>query len=210
MFKQNIRSSYAIGIAGGSGSGKSYLTARLREHFDYATVIELDHYYHCQSRLSPERRQLINYDEPQAIDYQLLSNHLELLKAGESLERPNYCFSSHCRLSHTTTIYPSQLILIEGILSLYWQDLREKYDLAVFVECPEELRFQRRASRDIAERGRTMESIEQQWEQSVLPMHRRYVEESRQYADRTIPSSDFRWLIDRIESDLAEWRSSLS
>ncbi len=199
MATQNEKNIYMVGIAGGSGSGKSYVTNRLRDHFPYATAIELDHYYHCQSHLAPEDRIFVNYDEPQSIDYQLLNHHLELLKAGRCIERPNYCFASHCRLDRRTKICPSPLIIVEGILSLYWEELRQKYNLAVFIDCSEELRFERRASRDRVERGRTIESIKQQWEQSVIPMHLRYVEDSRQYADEIILSSETEKLAACIE-----------
>lgn len=172
-----------IGIAGGTGSGKTTLTKHLKKRFgDDITVIGHDSYYKRQDRPFEERcRQ--NYDHPDAFDTDLLVRHLKALKRGESIQCPVYSYVEHNRTDETVEIKPTKVILVEGILIFASQELRDMLDIKIFVETDADVRILRRCLRDVEERGRTLESVVTQYLTTVKPMHEQYVEPSRKYAD---------------------------
>ncbi len=172
-----------IGIAGGTGSGKTTLTKHLKKRFgDDITVIGHDSYYKRQNRPFEERcRQ--NYDHPDAFDTDLLVRHLEALKRGETIQCPVYSYVEHNRTDETVEIKPTKVILVEGILIFASQELRDMLDIKIFVETDADVRILRRCLRDVEERGRTLESVVTQYLTTVKPMHEQYVEPSRKYAD---------------------------
>jgi len=178
-----------IGIAGGTGSGKSTFTNRLKKTFgDDVTVIYYDNYYKYQEGVPFEQREKVNYDHPDAFETDLLLKHLAALKAGEEVECPVYDFSIHNRSEKTTTIKPSRIFIIEGILALHNDDLRNMFDIKIYVEADADERILRRAIRDVEERGRNLEGIMQQYLTTVKPMHYLYVEPTRSMADIVINS----------------------
>ncbi|MDY2684920.1 MAG: uridine kinase, partial [Selenomonadaceae bacterium] len=165
-----------IGIAGGTGSGKSTFTNRLKEYFgDQVTVIYHDNYYKRHDELTFAERQKINYDHPDALDTDLLVEHLRALRAGQSIECPVYDFTKHNRSDETITIEPSRVIIVEGILILQDERLRDIFDIKVFVEADADERILRRVVRDMNERGRDLENIIAQYLATVKPMHYLYV-----------------------------------
>ncbi|MBQ9273715.1 MAG: uridine kinase [Succinivibrio sp.] len=182
--------SVLIGIAGGTGSGKSTFTQRLKQHFaDHLTVIYHDNYYHRQDHLSLEERRLINYDHPDSLETALLVEHLRLLRQGKSVEAPLYDFSIHNRADETVTLPPTAVIIVEGILVLQDKDLRESFDLKIYVQADADERILRRVNRDISERGRSLDDIVRQYLDSVKPMHNLYVEPTKALADIVINSA---------------------
>ncbi|WP_428619491.1 uridine kinase, partial [Shewanella sp.] len=158
-----------IGIAGASASGKSLIAKTIYEELcrdlgtDQIGVIAEDAYYKDQSHLSMDQRVLTNYDHPKALDHQLLCEHLSALKNGQAVEIPQYSYTEHTRLAETVTMTPKKVIILEGILLLTDPNLREKMDASVFMDTPLDICFMRRLTRDVAERGRTMESVMQQY-----------------------------------------------
>lgn len=178
-----------IGIAGGTGSGKSTFTNRLKEYFgDQVTVIYHDNYYKRHDELIFAERQKINYDHPDALDTDLLVEHLRALRAGQSIECPVYDFTKHNRSDETITIKPSRVIIVEGILILQDERLRDIFDIKVFVEADADERILRRVVRDMNERGRDLENIIAQYLATVKPMHYLYVEPTKNVADIVINS----------------------
>jgi len=173
-----------IGIAGGSGSGKTTLTRHLKEHFgDDVTVIGHDSYYKRQEGKTYEERALQNYDHPNAFDTDLLIRHLRELKAGRSIQCPVYSYVDHNRTDQTVEIFPTKVLIVEGILIFQDPELREMFDIKIFVETDADVRILRRALRDVEERGRTLRSVVTQYLTTVKPMHEQYVEPSRKHAD---------------------------
>ena len=173
-----------IGIAGGTGSGKTTLTRHLKEHFgDSVTVIGHDSYYKRQEGKTYEERAKVNYDHPSAFDTELLIQHLEELKAGHAVQCPVYSYVDHNRTDQTIEIVPTKVIIVEGILIFQNPTLRNMFDIKIFVETDADVRILRRALRDVEERGRTLQSVVTQYLTTVKPMHERYVEPSRKYAD---------------------------
>ena len=173
-----------IGIAGGTGSGKTTLTRHLKEHFGQeVTVISHDNYYKRQDGKTYEERAKVNYDHPSAFDTDLLIEHLRQLKAGHSIQCPVYSYSDHNRTDRTVEIFPTKVIIVEGILIFQNPTLRDMFDIKIFVETDADVRILRRALRDVEERGRTLQSVVTQYLTTVKPMHEQYVEPSRKYAD---------------------------
>jgi uridine kinase len=182
FWKKNKRP-LLVGIAGGSGSGKSTLAnAVLKTLGGRVQVIEQDSYYACCSRLTTAQRNKHNFDHPDAVELSLLSNHLKELKAGRSIERPFYDFSTHSRLNKTESVEPTPVIIVEGLFLFVEIELRELFDLRVFVDADADTRLQRRIKRDVAERGRTKESVIEQYYVSVKPMHDKFIAASEQWA----------------------------
>jgi uridine kinase len=181
-----------IGLSGGSGSGKTTLVKRLTKALDGEDilVIQMDHYYLDLSHLSIEERDLKNFDHPDALDLELLVLHLKDLKTGKSIERPHYDFPSHTRSLEKTILKPSRVILVDGILSLHHPEMRRLFDLTIYVDVDDDLRFIRRLQRDIVERGRTMQSVIQQYLTSVKTMHDTFVEPQKYLADIIISWRD--------------------
>ena len=174
-----------IGIAGGSGSGKTTLTSELLNEYgkDKIAVIEQDSYYKDLSHLSLEERRTYNHDHPKAIDIALFQFQLSTLLKGKNINIPIYDFSNHVRLKNTKMIVPLPVIIVEGILVLYFQELRQLMVIKIYIDTPEDIRFKRRFDRDIKERGRTAESIRKQYISTVRPMHEEFVEPSKNSAD---------------------------
>ena len=180
---------YLIGIAGGTGSGKSTFTNRLKESLgDDITVIYHDNYYKRQDDVPFEERKLVNYDHPDSFETDLLVKHIKELKKGNSVECPVYDYTQHNRSNETITIKPSKVIIIEGILALQDKRLRGLYDMKIFVEADADERILRRVVRDTKERGRDLEGIVKQYLTTVKPMHYLYVEPTKAMADIVINS----------------------
>lgn len=177
-----------IGIAGGTGSGKTTLTQALAEKFSgRTTVIYQDNYYKRQDHLTFEERTRVNYDSPEAFDIDLMAAHIEDLKAMRPVQGPVYDFSIHNRTNETVDIQPESVILVEGILLLHEPRLCTLLDIKLFVDADADVRILRRIKRDVLERGRSIESVEKQYLETVKPMHELYVETSKRNADLIIP-----------------------
>ncbi len=177
-------SAITIGIAGGSGSGKTTLTRHLKEHFaSNVTVIGHDSYYRRQEGKTYEERALQNYDPPDAFETDLLVRHLQTLREGQSIQCPVYSYVDHNRTDRTVEIFPTKVLIVEGILIFQDPALRDLFDIKIFVETDADERILRRALRDVEERGRTLRSVVTQYLTTVKPMHEQYVEPSRKYAD---------------------------
>ncbi|MGX6450825.1 uridine kinase [Brevibacterium paucivorans] len=177
-----------IGIAGGTGSGKTTLTQALAEKFSgRTTVIYQDNYYKRQDHLTFEERTHVNYDSPEAFDIDLMAAHIEDLKAMRPVQGPVYDFSIHNRTDETVDIQPESVILVEGILLLHEPCLCSLLDIKLFVDADADVRILRRIKRDVLERGRSIESVEKQYLETVKPMHELYVETSKRNADLIIP-----------------------
>ena len=178
-----------IGITGGTGSGKSTIADALYSNFskDRITMIQQDMYYKDQSHLSMEERVKTNYDHPMAFDNDLLVEHLQKLIKGEAIEKPRYDFTIHNRAKDTTTVEPREIIIVEGILILEDERIRDLLDIKVYVDTDADIRILRRLVRDINERGRTVESVIYQYLKMVRPMHMEFTEPTKRYADIIIP-----------------------
>ena len=178
-------SSILIGIAGGTGSGKTSIANYLLKKFgsDQLIVIEQDSYYKNNSALSIDERNQQNFDHPDAIDIELFNKQLVSLLGGKSVKIPIYDFSIHNRRNQRQFVRPCRIIVIEGILTLYFDSLRKLMNIKVFVDTPDNIRFTRRLSRDVKERGRTIKSVTNQYEKTVKPMYDQFVKPSRDLAD---------------------------
>lgn len=184
-----MTSPVVIGLAGGSGSGKTTLALRIAHELRGESVAVLSHdaYYLDRSDLSMEERVKINYDHPSAFDNELVLQHLEMLCAGEAIERPVYSFVEHTREKDTLRLEPAHVLLFEGILVLESEKLRSKMDARIFVDCDEDERLIRRLRRDIRDRGREIDAAVEQYLKTVKPMHQQFVEPSKRYADLIVP-----------------------
>jgi uridine kinase len=177
-----------IGIAGGTGSGKTTLAARITDSVaGHAVLIQQDWYYWDRSGISEREREAINYDEPAAIDNQLLANDLANLKRGQRADCPQYDFSTHTRLPEPRRIEPARIVIVEGILLFAVPELRALFDLRIFVDTDDDIRLMRRIRRDIVERQRDIASVESQYYESVRPMHLLHVAPSRRFAHLIVP-----------------------
>ena len=178
-----------IGICGGTGSGKTTVANRILESVSKDEVIFLQHdsYYLILDELPLDMRNVVNFDHPDAIDNDSLVEHLRALKRGEAVELPLYDFKTHSRRAETLHMEPRPIIIIEGILIFAEQRLLDEMDIKVYVDTPDDIRFIRRLRRDVAERGRTAESVIEQYLSTVRPMHMQFVEPSKRYADVIIP-----------------------
>lgn len=178
-----------IAIAGGSGSGKTTIARSVVDLVGRDSVVYLqqDAYYRDRSDLDLEDREKINYDHPDAIEMELLADHLDALREGEAIDRPVYDFNAHMRTDETYRITPEPAVIVEGILVLADPALRERFDVRVYIDTESDLRLIRRLQRDIIERGRTVASVIDQYQKTVRPMHYQFVEPSKRYADIIIP-----------------------
>ncbi len=177
-----------IGIAGGTGSGKTTLMKRIIERFeDQVTVLSHDNYYKRHDDLTYEERCGLNYDEPNALETDLMAKHLDRLRHGETIDCPVYDFTTHNRSDDTIHIVPKKVIIVEGILIFENQPLRELMDIRIFVDTDADVRLCRRIKRDVNKRGRTLESVLTQYQDTVKPMHEKYVEPSKKYANVIVP-----------------------
>ena len=199
-----------IGIAGGTGSGKTTLMKNLISRFQGdVTVLSHDNYYKRHDELPYEARCALNYDEPAALETDLMARHLEQLRRGESILCPVYDFTQHNRSDETVLIEPRKVIIVEGILIFENEPLRELMDIRIFVDTDADVRLCRRIKRDVNKRGRSLESVLMQYQETVKPMHEKYVEPSKRYADVVVPEGGKNWvalemIIDRIQRHLRE------
>ncbi|GAB6087652.1 uridine kinase [Alkaliphilus crotonatoxidans] len=197
-----------IGIAGGTGSGKTTLARRLKEGFeDDVLLLCQDYYYHSFNHLSHEERKKLNFDHPNAFDTQLLIEQLKSLKNFEAIRRPVYSFIEHLRLEETVEEAPKKVIILEGILIFENPELVELMDIKVFVDTDSDIRFARRLIRDIHDRGRDIDSVINQYLNTVKPMHEAFVEPSKKKADIIIPEGGmnhvaYSMLVDKVNSIL--------
>ena len=177
-----------IGIAGGSGSGKTTLMKNLIDKFgDVITVLSHDNYYKRHDELTYEERCKLNYDEPGAFDTSLMIYQLDQLRHGQAIDCPVYDFTVHNRSNDTTRIVPERVIIVEGILIFESEPLRQLMDIKIFVDTDADVRPSRRIKRDVNKRGRSLESVLTQYQQTVKPMHEKYVEPTKKYADLVVP-----------------------
>ncbi|HKV34144.1 MAG TPA: uridine kinase [Pyrinomonadaceae bacterium] len=181
--------SLIIGICGGTGSGKTTVANRILESVSASEVvfIQQDSYYRNLTDLPLDYRHIANFDHPDALDNDLLVNHVRRLKAGEAVELPVYDFKTHTRMNEHRHVDPKPIVIVEGILIYADPRLLEQMDIKVFVDTPDDIRFIRRLRRDLAERGRTIESVIEQYIATVRPMHMQFVEPSKRHADVIIP-----------------------
>ena len=192
-----------IGIAGGSGSGKTTLMKNLIARLgEQVTVLSHDNYYKRHDDMTYDERCLLNYDEPEAFDTSLMVYQLGELRRGFSVDCPVYDFTVHNRSNETTKIVPEQVIIVEGILIFENKELRDLMDVKIFVDTDADIRLCRRIKRDVNKRGRSMESVLKQWQQTVKPMHELYVEPSKKYADIIVPEGGK----NVVALDMIEWR----
>lgn len=189
MPKRSSGTPVVIGIAGGSGSGKTTVLRRIMEAFghDRIALLEHDAYYRDLSHLPFEERARFNFDHPDALETDLMVEHLDRLLAGEPVEKPTYDFTTHSRRGETETVQPHAVIIIDGILVLAEPELRRRMDIKLYVDTSDDVRLIRRIQRDLHERGRDIESILEQYQRTVRPMHLEFVEPSKRTADVIIP-----------------------
>ena len=187
MKKYNI-----IGFAGGTASGKTTLASKLFNYYgeNNSIIINQDSYYKDQSILSHEERKIINYDHPDAIDIKLLSNNLKALINGEIINKPFYDHKTHTRDINFDTVYPKKIIIVEGTLVFHFKQLTDLMSLKIFIHISEKTRFKRRIERDIIERGRTSSSVHKQYINTVYPMHQKFIEPTRSFADIEISGEE--------------------
>jgi uridine kinase len=187
-----------IGIAGGSGSGKTTITRKIQERCSDASILmfQLDHYYRDLAHLEPYERDHVNFDHPDSLEMDLLAKHIELLANGKAIDRPTYEFASHTRSSKVAHLEPKDVIIIDGIFALYSQEIRKHLSCSIFVDVSDDVRFIRRLRRDVDERGRTNDGVIKQYLATVKPMYDQFVAPTKyqadivvqwdQYNDRTI------------------------
>ena len=199
-----------IGIAGGTGSGKTTLMKNIMNRFgDVVTVLSHDNYYYRHDELTYEERCKINYDEPAALETDLMARHLNQLRHGKPIDCPVYDFTQHNRSDETTRIEPKNVIIVEGILIFENEPLRNLMDIRIFVDTDADVRLCRRIKRDVNKRGRTLESVLTQYQETVKPMHEKYVEPSKKYANLVVLEGGKNWvaldmIVGRIQRHLDE------
>lgn len=206
-----LDSSILIGIAGGTGSGKSTVSKEIFKTIPEKDIVilEQDSYYKDQSDLSFNERIKTNYDHPSAFDNDLLVEHLKQLKAGKSIKKPIYDFEKHTRKKETIVVEPKKIIMLEGILILVEKEIRDLLDIKIFVDTDSDVRVIRRILRDIKDRGRTLDSVILQYMETVRPAHLQFVEPSKRYADISIPEGGYNkvaidLIVQKIKSILSE------
>lgn len=185
------RTPLLIGIAGGTGSGKTTLAADLLRCYarEGACLLEQDSYYRDRGNLSQSERESVNYDEPEAIEHDLLLEHIKSLMSGKAIKKPVYCFKTHTRTREVQVVDPTRVILLEGLFALWDERARLLMDLKIYVHAAADLRFLRRARRDVCERGRTISSVFDQYLGTVRPMHERHIEPTKVYADLVVENN---------------------
>lgn len=179
-----------IGIAGGTGSGKTTVVSKILKNIDMegVNVLSQDNYYHDNTHLTLPERESLNYDHPKAIDFDLLVKHVRALKQGETIEQPVYSFVTHNRTGDYITVKPKNVLIIEGILVLTNKELLKEFDLKVFVHADKDERLIRRIRRDTQERGRDLEEVLHRYQTTLKPMHKEFIEPSKSHADIIIPN----------------------
>ena len=180
-----------IGITGGSGSGKSTVVKRIKERYPNAVLIEMDNYYKSATFVNNSNITAYNFDHPDAFDMDLMMQNLASLKEGKSCMMPQYDFVHHTRKEEFVKVEPSSIIVIDGLMVFYDERVRKLLDLKLYVDTPADIRFIRRLKRDVAERGRTVESVIEQYSNVVRPGHYNFIEPSKAYADLIIPEGGY-------------------
>lgn len=180
-----------IGIAGGTGSGKTTVVNQIAEELPKRDlgIISQDSYYNDTSDLSYEQREKINFDHPSSIDFQLLAKHIKALKRGDAIQQPVYSFANHNRTGETITVNPTRVMLVEGILVLSNAEIRELFDIKIYVHTDSDERLIRRLKRDTTQRGRDLEEVLNRYQNTLKPMHEQFVEPSKEFADIIIPNN---------------------
>ena len=181
-----------IGISGGTGSGKTFIAKKIKERYtnQKILIIEQDSFYNDFSHLKYKDRTKINFDHPSSIDYELLVEKIELLSTGEKIQLPNYDFSMHIRKDNDKFFYGSNIIIVEGIFTLYFPIVREFLTIKIYIDTPKDLRLKRRLKRDTKERQRSIDSIKNQFNSVAQPMHKKFIEPTKNYADIIINGGD--------------------
>jgi uridine kinase len=194
--EQLVQKPIVIGIAGGSGSGKTTVANEILHRVGAHRIAFLPHdaYYRELNHLPIVQREQVNFDHPNSIETELLISHIKTLLEGKAIEVPVYDFTTHSRTGQSTHVEPKKIILVEGILIFAEALLREMFDIKVFVDTDSDIRFMRRLERDISERGRSVESVIRQYQSTVRPMHLEFVEPSKRYADVIIPEGGRNWV----------------
>jgi uridine kinase len=201
-----------IAVVGGTGSGKTTVASAIHQAVGRgAVLLDQDAYYRDLAHLTLDERRQVNFDHPDSVDTELLVQQLERLAAGQAIDKPTYDFAAHTRAAATVRVEPSEVIIVEGILLLADARLRELFDIKIFVDVGDDVRFIRRLLRDTRERGRTMENVIQQYLSTVRPMHLEFVEPSKRYADVILPEGGFNrigieMVQARVERELARRR----
>ena len=182
-----------IGIAGGTGSGKTTVVHQIMKELpeNEVGIISQDAYYRANNHLSYDERALINYDHPRSIDFDLLVSHLKQLKAGETIEQPVYSYVHHNRTNDVVLTHARKVMIVEGILILTNPEIRDLFDIKIYVHADSDERLIRRLKRDIAERGRDMEEVLNRYQNTLKPMHEQFIEPSKQFADIIIPNDTY-------------------
>ena len=196
-----------IGITGGTGSGKTTVVNQIVKHLpeEEVCVISQDSYYKATDNLSLEERAKINFDHPRAIDFDLIVQHLKKLKSNETIAQPVYSFVTHNRTKDTVTTYPRKVIIVEGILIFNNEELRSLFDIKIFVHADTDERLIRRVRRDITERGRNVEEVLNRYQDTLKPMHRQFIEPTKNFADIIIPNDRYNTVaIDIVRSVINE------
>lgn len=211
LLTNNEQRAFVIGVAGGTGSGKTTVSRRIWEAVGRASIAYLQHdnYYKDQSHLTADERALTNYDHPDSLESLLLVRHLRELRAGRPVDIPVYDFAVHNRSKETLRIHPAKVVLVEGILIFAEPALRDLMDMRIFVDTDADIRFIRRLRRDMVERGRSLDSVVKQYLGTVRPMHMEFVEPSKRYADVIVPQGGdnrvaMEMIVSRIQALLAE------
>lgn len=189
---EDFKRPFLIGIAGGTGSGKTLVANSLADRYARigVSLLDQDSYYRDRSYLSEEERSQVNYDEACGIDHDLLFQHLQQLMAGRSIKRPCYSFATHTRLARIEPVEAKPMVILEGLFALWDPRIRSLMDLKVYVEADADVRFIRRLRRDVLERKRTVESVIEQYTQTVRPMHHKYVNPTKAFADIVVENTD--------------------
>jgi uridine kinase len=188
---KNFRTPFLIGIAGGTGSGKSTLAADLLHKYarEGSCLLEQDSYYRDRSHLKAAERDAINYDEPEAIEHDLLLDQVKCLMSGKLIQKPVYCFKTHSRIPEVQVVNPAHVIILEGLFALWDSRMRLLMDLKIYVDAAADLRFLRRARRDVSERGRTITSVSEQYLNTVRPMHELHIQPTKAHADLVVENN---------------------
>jgi uridine kinase len=181
---------HILGIAGPSSSGKTELARQLILRLPGTSLISLDSYYRGMEEIPLEERKKVNFDHPDALDWELLHEHLVALAAGRSFEEPVYSFADYARTTETRTVEPSEFVIVEGLFVLYWPELRAQLDTKVYVQTDPDVCYQRRLKRDVAERGRTPESVREQYDRTVRPSAEWFVHPTEKYADLVVSGEE--------------------
>jgi uridine kinase len=206
--------SLLIGVVGGSGSGKTTVARAIYDFLGMnAAFIDMDAYYKDLSHLAMEERRLVNFDHPDSIDTALMADHLERLRRGEPIQKPTYDYTAHTRAVAIVNVVPRDVIVVDGILLFAEPKLRELFDIKIFVDVDDDVRFIRRLQRDVVERGRSVEDVIRQYLATVRPMHLEFVEPSKRWADVILPEGGHNrigveMILARVELELARRRST--